>query len=319
MSEYLAVDQGSSRTKLMARSGGFSDETRAALDPQNSLRVIAAGEEGRRILGVGAAYPVRGGIADIPLAALLLRRFALRALKRRTLVGVGAFIAARGGVPEHDREALFEVGREAGFKRVRLVSALLAGAVGAGMDIDGERAFMAADIGRESLTCGLISNGGLLCERTERLGSVIFDRRIMAYFAEEQGLLISSRTAEGLKKSLAGPMLRVSCRDAASGRAKTVELRSSALQSELAPCVNRLSGAILRAIDSAPAEAAGDLVDTGILLFGGGAEQYGLAEALAGRLGIPVVTAPSPEFAAVSGIRALAEGRSPKRLRYVEM
>ena len=308
LSESIAVDMGSSYTKLVYRTRTLADETRAALDPDNSLHVLAAGEEGRRILGAGAAYPVRGGVADIPLAALILRRFSLRLLKRRTLLGVSAVIAARGGVPEREREALVELGEEAGFRRVRLVSGLLAGAVGAGADVCSESALMVADIGRETFTAGVISNGGLLSERTERMGSVMFDKRIMDYLAREHGLLVSSRAAERLKKSLDKPMLSVSCRDCASGRAKTTELSSASLHRELSCCAERLCGAIVRTLDAAPAEAVGDLVDNGILLIGGGARQFGLAEALAERLGVPVRTADDPELAIAQGVSRLAEG-----------
>lgn len=304
----LGADIGSSLTRLAGASDIVSDETRAALDPGNSLRVLAVGERGRSLLGASEAYPVRGGISDISLTAVILRRLALGFLKRRTLLGVSAIVAVSGAAGEMARSAFGEVCAEAGFRNVRLVNALAAGAIGAGVDISSPKAHMIVDIGRETVSCAVTANGGVVSETVSGFGSVAVDRRLMAFFAEEQGLLITSRTAERLKKSLGSPTLSVSTRDSMTGFSAVKRINASVLREAAIPALDTLCGEVVKAIDRVPPDAAADLVDNGIVLIGGGAEQYGIEGHFERRLGIPVRRAANARMAVVLGLQEIIRG-----------
>lgn len=302
----LAADMGSSSTRLASEKGVSENETAAALDPDNSSRVLAVGDASRKILAVSRAFPVRGGIANVPLAALILRRLALDHLKRRTLAGVTLLMAVPSGAPDTLRAAAAETGSEAGFRKTSLIPSLLAGACGAGLDIRSHRAQMIVDIGREQLSAAVFANGGVISETWSRCGSVTVDRHLMAWFASEQGLLITSRTAERLKRSLDKPASRISCRDA-SGMACVRQIRSGLVREAAEFSISRMCGQIVSLIGAVPPDAAADLCDTGVTLIGGGALQYGLAESLEARLGIPVRTAEGAQTAAVMGMRRLSK------------
>ena len=304
----IACDIGSARTRVASEKAVLEHETRAALDPANASRVLAFGDPCRSILGAAEVYPVRGGVADISLAALMLRRFALELLNRRSLMGVSAAVAAPYGLPAADRAALIEVGREAGFRRVMLVNSQLSGAVGAGIDIRSYSAHLVADIGRDTLKTAVIANGGILAGAYERYGSGIFDKHFQAFFAERHRLLITSRTAERIKTELGHPILLLSCRDASTGLPTAREVRSSHIREAAGFCIDRIAGSIARTIDAAPEEAAGDLVDNGVTLIGGGAMQYGLPEALSERLGIPVRAAANADSSVIAGLAQILRG-----------
>ncbi len=310
----LCADLGSAFTRLDSRSEVSVNETRAATDPKSSQRVLAVGNASRKLLGAGEVYPVRGGIADISLAALILRRLSLDHLKRRSLMGVSLLLAVPSAVSRLEKEAALEAGREAGFRRVRLADSLLSGAIGAGLDPESHRAHMIVDIGRERLGCALIANGGIVFESVTHTGSVCVDRHIRAYFAEEHRLLVTARTAEKLKRSLASPCCEVSCRDCSSGMPTTRRVRSSELRSAAGFSIGLMCSDIVRSINAAPPDAASDLCDTGITLIGGGALQYGLAEELERRLGLRVSVSPNAEISTVTGLKPCFEAAGESRI-----
>lgn len=313
----LAADMGSSMTRLASRSGMTADESRAALDPSDGSRVLAFGEAGRKLLGANEAYPIRGGVADVSLAALMLRRFALRLLGRKSLPPADIVISAQEILPARELASLIEVGREAGFRRVLLADGISAGAVGAGMDVFSRTAHMIADIGRESLRTAFIANGGVICQTRCRCGSVTVDKSLQAWFASEHRLLISARTAERLKKQLDCPTLRVSCREALGGMPVLREFRSSELREAANESVRRICSRIAEALNLAPPDAAGDVCENGITLIGGGALQYGLAEEISKRMGVPVRTAANAPSAVILGLKLCFESGEEELRRCV--
>ena len=300
----IAADVGSANTRLATAARSLTEETRAALDPEDRRCVLAVGSASRRLLNAQAAYPVRGDVADITLTAIVLRRLALSLTKRKTLAGMSICLAVKPDGDPIKRQALSEAAREAGFRRVRFARALLLGAEGAGVDVNANRASLVVDRGREK-TCVLVcANGGAVAERTFGIGSHAVDKRIMAWFAEEHGALISSRTAEELKKRLASPVLRVSVRSSQTGVPVFREVSSAALTEAAAPVIRRMAAEIVFLIESLPPECAADLMDSGAVLIGGGAKQAGLAESLEKLLGISVHPAPNADSAVITGLQS---------------
>ncbi|MBO4562280.1 MAG: rod shape-determining protein, partial [Clostridia bacterium] len=222
----LAADLGSSQTRLATKNEILTEESRAALDPEDTCRVLEVGDRARRLLNTAEAFPVRNGaIADAALAAVMLRRFALKLIKRRPLFGASLTIAAPLAAKPIERAAALETGRGAGFRRVRIVDSLLAGAEGAGLDITGHGARMLADIGRDSVKTAVFASGGIIAESFARFGSSAADRGIRTFLAEEHRLLVGARTAERLKKSLGAPLIRVNGRDASTGLPVSRDIR----------------------------------------------------------------------------------------------
>ena len=74
--------------------------------------------------------------------------------------------------------------------------------------------------------------------------------------------------------------------------------------------LERIYGAIQKALSNTPPELSGDLMDTGILLTGGGAKLEGLAEAVEERTGIPTRVAESCMDCTALGALVTAENLS---------
>ncbi|MBO4383829.1 MAG: rod shape-determining protein [Clostridia bacterium] len=301
----VAADIGSSETRLASRTGFVRDETRVALDPDDSNRVLAVGAEAGRLLSANSIYPVRGSIANVTLTAVLLRRFALSMLKRRSLAGVSLRLALPPEASSTEISAALGVGREAGFADTGLMDGALAGAVGAGVDVSSPEANLTVNIGRDRTSAVVTANGGVVSRACAPFGSSAFDSRIQAHFAVERGMLVSFYAAEKVKKELRSPLVRVHGRDSSTGQPLMRAVKSRELSEAAEPVMKRLAAFITGVIGELHPDAAADLLDTGITLIGGGANMYLLPESLERLLGIGVRRSGCAESAVILGLRRM--------------
>ncbi|GAA0340742.1 rod shape-determining protein [Streptomyces olivoreticuli] len=83
-------------------------------------------------------------------------------------------------------------------------------------------------------------------------------------------------------------------RDQVSGLPKTLELTADEIRHALAEPVDAIVMAVRQTLDETPPELAGDIMDRGIVLTGGGALLRGLDVRLSKELDIPVIVAEEP-------------------------
>ncbi|MFE6780061.1 rod shape-determining protein [Streptomyces sp. NPDC057702] len=83
-------------------------------------------------------------------------------------------------------------------------------------------------------------------------------------------------------------------RDHASGLPKTLELTAEEVRHALSEPVEAIVGAVRQTLDETPPELAGDIMDRGVVLTGGGALLRGLDTRLSQELDIPVLVADDP-------------------------
>lgn len=303
----IYADIGSAVTKLESGGKVVCETTRAALDPQNGSRVLAVGNRCLRLLNTVEVYPVRkGAIANPSLTAIMLRRLALDLLHRRSLCGIELRMLIPRCSPQLNRIAAAETAATAGFRKVRLLDSLLLAALGAGVDIRSPSAAMAVDIGRDKTGVIVCANGGSVCQSLHDIGSADFDRAIQHFFASEHALLISSETAESIKKSLAMPVVGVNGRGAGDGSFRRISVSSKEIAEALAPVYRALANELAEAVNNTPPDAAADICDNGVVLTGGGALLCGVEQALEPMLGVPVRIAQNADIAAVCGASACA-------------
>ena len=305
-----AADIGSAFLRIALRSGVFSDEARAALDPSNPTRVLAFGGAARRLLNASEAHPVGECVSDIELTGMMLRRLVLDSSKRHTLFGMNLVIALPPRVRSVERDAAFAAGRAAGFRRITAVEAGLAGAIGAGLDIGGDTAHMTADIGRCGVRMLTFANGGALAAYRTSFGSTAFDRSIAAWLAENKGVAVGMRAAEKLKMCYGGESAGSAGSKLDSGRSQRLSVTDAELEEAMRPAMNRLITAFSSAMNELPPEAAADLIDNGVTLIGGGAKLHGLPKTLSDALGVPVRMAEDPENAVANGMRKAMRGEA---------
>jgi rod shape-determining protein MreB len=164
------------------------------------------------------------------------------------------------------------------------------------------------DVGGGTTEVAVISLGGIVHSRTISAGGDRMDEAIIQLLEQQHGLLIGPCTAEEVKQRVGGAFsgarqasMAVAGRDIERGFPRRVTLRSEEVIEALSPLVDRIVDAIVATLERTPPELASDIVDTGVLLTGGGALLAGLEEAIGQRTQLPVVLAEDPFSTVVLG------------------
>jgi rod shape-determining protein MreB len=149
--------------------------------------------------------------------------------------------------------------------------------------------------------------GGLVISKSIKVAGDRLDRAIIDYVRQSSNLYIGERTAENvkieigtatkLKKDL---IMKVKGRDS-SGLLSTIELDSEGVREALKEPLREIATAIKNVLEEMPPDLAGDIVDNGIILTGGGALIRGLDIYLADIVKLPVKVADEPLLAVAYG------------------
>ena len=156
------------------------------------------------------------------------------------------------------------------------------------------------------------------------IGGDKFDEAIIDYLRKKHNLLIGARTAEELKINIGSARMRGvkltmdACgRSLVSGLPRAVTVSSEELIEALDEPLRELIGALHRVIERTPPELASDVFDEGIMLSGGGAQLFGLAEVISDQLRINTVLADEPDLCVAHGLSALID--DPNRYENIDL
>jgi rod shape-determining protein MreB len=208
----------------------------------------------------------------------------------------------------------------------------MAAAIGAGLPIHQATGNMVVDVGGGTTEVAVISLGGVVTSLSIRTAGDELDAAVVAWAKKEHGLMLGERTAEEIKMTMgsAFPMpadteAEIRGRDMVSGLPRTVVVSSAEVRQALEEPLHSIVDAVRGTLDQTPPELAGDIMDRGIVLTGGGALLRGLDERLRHETGMPVHVADDPltsvalgaakcveEFAALQQV-FVAHSRYPRR------
>ena len=168
---------------------------------------------------------------------------------------------------------------------------------------------MVVDIGGGTTDVAIISLGGIVYSESVRVAGDQIDAAIIGYLKREYNLLIGEHMAERIKIELgsAYPLaekkqMAVKGRDLISGIPRTVLIDDTEVREALQDCITTIVGAIRQALENTPPELAGDIIDRGIVLTGGGSLLQGLDERLREETALPIVQVEDPLTSVVLGV-----------------
>ena len=303
----LAVDLGTANTLVYVRGRGVVlDEPSVVAVETGTNRLVAAGSRAKEMVGrtpasVRAVRPLRDGvISDADLTERMLRWFVDQVRPSR-LVRPRMVVCVPSEVTGVERRALEDAATRCGARRVYIIEEPMAAAIGAGLPVNDTAATMVVDIGGGTTDVAVISLGGIVSSRSMRIGGDEIDEAIVAHVKSEYSLLLGERSAEDIKTSAgsAFPLAeelstRVRGRDLVTGLPKVVSISSPEVRRAIETPVIQIVELVRTTLDVCPPELAGDIVDRGITLTGGGALLRGLDERMRHELGVPVHVATDP-------------------------
>jgi rod shape-determining protein MreB len=217
-------------------------------------------------------------------------------------------VAVPSGITGVEQSAVKEAGHQAGARKVYIIEEPMAAAIGAGMPVNEPTGNMVVDIGGGTTEVAVISLGGIVTSQSIRIGGDEMDQAIITFGKKEHSLMLGERTAEEIKLALGSafpskdePQAEIRGRDLVSGLPKTVLITAAEVRQAIEEPVNLIIDAVKTSLDKCPPELAGDIMDRGIALTGGGALLRGLDRRIREETGMPVHIADSPLESVVLG------------------
>ena len=304
----MAVDLGTANTLVYVRGKGvvLNEPSVVAINTTTN-GILAVGTEAKRMIGrtpgnIVAIRPMKDGvIADFDTTERMLRYFIHKVHRRRHFAKPRIVICVPSGITGVEQRAVKDAGYQAGARKVYIVEEPMAAAIGAGLPVHEPTGNMVVDIGGGTTEVAVVSLGGMVTSRSIRTGGDELDVAIMAYVKKEYSVMLGERTAEEIKMAIGSafpvpdePSAEIRGRDLVSGLPKVVLVSAEEIRRAIEEPVNQIIDAVKTTLDTCPPELAGDVMDRGIVLTGGGALLKGLDDRLRHETGMPVHLADNP-------------------------
>ncbi|WP_457744844.1 rod shape-determining protein [Sulfurimonas sp.] len=324
-SNDLSIDLGTANTIVIAKGKGIiiNEPSVVAVKTEKygQQRVLAVGHEAKAMVGktpgnIKAIRPMRDGvIADFDMTEKMIRKFIEKAHGRSALISPRIIICVPYGLTQVERKAVRESALSAGAREVFLIEEPMAAAIGAGVDIREPQGHLVVDIGGGTTEIGVVSLGGLVLSKSIRTAGDKIDQGIVNYVRKKYNLLIGERVAEEIKINIGTAVsldeeltMIINGRDQVEGLLSSVELTSEDVREAMKGPLKEVAEALRDVLERMPPDLAGDIVNHGIILTGGGALIRQLDKYLSDIVKIPVFVADEPLLAVARGTgKALEE------------
>ncbi|NLP37013.1 MAG: rod shape-determining protein MreB [Firmicutes bacterium] len=332
----MGIDLGTATVLVHLRGKGIVlHEPSVVAIEQYSGKVLAVGEAARRMIGrtpgnIIATRPLRDGvIADFEITEVMLRYFIEQISEKRRLIRPRVVVCIPAATTPVEQKAVVEAVIRSGIREAFLIEEPRAAALGAGLEIFQPSGHMVIDIGGGTTDVAVLSLGEIVVTESVRVGGDKFDEAIVRFVKKEFNLLLGERSAEELKikvgTAFAGSRFieyEIRGRDLVTGLPRSLILNSDHVREAIKEPLAEILHCVRYVLEITPPELAGDIIEHGIVLTGGGALLHGMDELLSQETGVRVYLAEDPVSCVAKGTgRALEQLEkishtliSPKRL-----
>jgi rod shape-determining protein MreB len=312
MSADMAIDLGTANTLVYVRDQGIVLNEPSVVAIQmigGQEQILAVGNEAKQMLGrtpgnIVAMRPLRDGvIANFKVTEAMIKHFIRKVHNRRSFVSPKMVICVPSGSTAVEKRAIIESAESAGASKVGLIEEPMAAAIGAGLPVTEPTGSMVVDIGGGTTEVAVISMGGIVYAKSVRVGGDKMDEAIIAYIRRVHNLLIGESSAERIKKEIGsaclpsdgeGRTMELKGRDLMNGVPKEIVVSERQIAESLAESTGQIIEGVKVALEHTPPELAGDIVEKGIVLTGGGALLSNIDYVLRHATGLAVTIADDP-------------------------
>ncbi|ASM34663.1 rod shape-determining protein MreB [Campylobacter sputorum subsp. bubulus] len=323
-SSDMGIDLGTANTLVLVKDKGIIIDEPSVVAVQfekyGKQKILAVGHEAKEMVGktpgdIEAIRPMRDGvIADFDMTEKMIRYFIEKTHKRKSFLRPRIIISIPYGLTQVERKAVRESALSAGAREVFLIEEPMAAAIGAGLPVREPQGSLIVDIGGGTTEIGVVSLGGLVISKSIRTAGDKIDSSIVNYVKEKYNLLIGERTGEEIKIKIGSAIqlpkelsMGIKGRDQISGLLSRVELTSEDVREAMREPLKEIADALKTVLEMMPPDLAGDIVENGVVLTGGGALIRGLDKYLADIVKLPVYVADEPLLAVAKGTGKVLE------------
>ncbi len=317
-SDDMGIDLGTANTLVLVKGKGIviNEPSVVAVqrDKYGKQKILAVGQEAKEMVGktpgsIEAVRPMRDGvIADFDMTEEMIRYFIEQVHGRKSLLRPRIIISIPYGLTQVERKAVRESAMSAGAREVFIIEEPMAAAIGADLPVMEPKGSLIVDIGGGTTEIGVTSLGGLVISKSIRTAGDKIDLAIVDYVRKKYNLLIGERTGEEIKIEIGSAAnleeelnMIVKGRDHVSGLLSRIELTSKDVREAMREPLKEIADALKDVLEVMPPDLAGDIVENGIVLSGGGALIRGLDKYLADIVKLPVFVADEPLLAVAKG------------------
>lgn len=321
MPKHIGLDLGTSNTRMYVRGKGIilRSPTVVAVDKYED-EVVAIGKEAKNMIGktpanMAAFRPIKNGVvADFEVAAMMIHEYFMRTEALSLFNRPVVLVSTPENCTEVERLAMENAIFEAGAKAVGTVRSTIASAVGAGLRVNSPKGCMIVDIGGGMTQVSVISSGSIVRSKAIKLAGYKFDQAIISSLRAKRDLFIGEISAETIKVRLGSALpnvsrgqLTISGRNEKLKCAQAINVTTKDVYEAIHSALEAICRTITATLESSPPEIASDISNYGIMLVGGGANIYGMAELINQRTRLRVTVAKNPMDCEVIGLGKLIE------------
>lgn len=311
----LAIDLGTTTVLFATKNKGviLREPSVVAMD-KNTGRLLKFGMAAQRMLGrtpanIVAIQPMRSGvIADYDMTERMLREM-VRSVTSFSLLKPRILIAVPSGISEVEERAVIDAGMEAGARKVYLMEAPLAAAMGAGEDISNAEGHMVVDIGGGTTDVAVLSLNGVVESDSIKIAGDSMNEALIRYIRRKYNILIGETTAEELKRQICCVYPRpdtvsvdVKGRCLMTGLPRMVSVNSSEALEALEEVSERILESVVHVLENTPPELVADISRNGIILTGGASRIWGFDKLIEARTEISTRVADDAELCVAFGL-----------------
>lgn len=314
-SKDLAIDLGTANTLVYVKGRGIViNEPSVVAIEKKTGKVISVGADAKKMLGrtpgnIVAIRPMKDGvIADFEIAEKMLSHFIKKTHNRGTFVRPRIVICVPSRITQVEQRAVRDSAELAGAREVYLIEEPVAAAIGAGLPIEEPAGNMVVDVGGGTTDVAVISLAGIVYSESVRIAGDKMDEALMSYIKRKYNLLVGDHMAEQIKLEIgsAYPLeerktFLIKGRDLISGIPKTLTVDDTEVREALAEPISAIVNAIKVALENTPPELAGDIIDRGIVLTGGGSLLKGMDIRIREETNLPIISVDDPLTTVVMG------------------
>lgn len=292
----IGIDLGTASTVIsMNKKIVLRDASAIAVEAKTG-KPIAFGKNAQKMIGkthtsIKASNPiVRGYVADFDDTRMMVRQY-IRQVCKNQLLKPRIMVAVPSDVTAIQKRTFHQAMTDAGARKVCIIEAPIAAAIGAGIDFSTPHGAVIVDIGKGTTDVAVLTMGGLSSWETLKIASQDIDEAIAKYIKNEYKIFICDKTAEDIKLQIGGVKehgmeiaMNVTGTNMFSGMPQNVEVSSAELVPVITETVIQIFAGIRGVLEKTDPELLGDIYSDGFVLTGNGSLLYGLSELMEEKL-----------------------------------
>lgn len=327
-SHDIGIDLGTANTFIGIKDQGIViKEPSVVAINSKSKQVLAVGTDAKNMIGktpasIVAKYPLKDGvISDLETAEKMIEYFIKKVHQTNSrlpkIPRPRAVIGVPSGVTEVEQRAVLKVAKSSGVRKAYLIEEPMAAAIGLGLAVNTPEGHMVVDIGGGTTEIAVISLGGIVVNKSLRVGGQKMDDSIVNYIKERFNVAVGEKKVEEAKIKIGNVFsedkkiaknkekFEIKGRSLKNGLPQNVVLTQLDMQLALKDQVDLIIESIKQAMEDTPPELISDVIENGVYLAGGGASLGGLNKLISEKVGINVHKQDECEYAVVLGTIAL--------------